>query len=171
MDNLLRHIPDVTVYQDDILVHSRTEEEHLATLEQVLSIMQNHNLRISYEKCKFMRPEVKFLGYRLSEGEIRALPNKIKDLLSAPAPRSAKELQSFMGLITYYSRFIKDLATRARCLYSMMGKKSVFTWDDEKEEVFQELKNTMASDPVLRTFDPRMPAVLYTDASSVGLGV
>ena len=75
-----------------------------------------------------------------------------------------------MGLITYYSRFIKDLATLAKPLYAMMAKNKNFNWDDKCEQIFQRLKEIMSEKPVLKAFDPEQPVFLYTDASSVGFG-
>ncbi len=108
METILQGIPGVVCYIDDILVTGKNEEEHLRSLNLVFSKLENHGFRLKRGKCKFMAKSVEYLGHKIDKDGISALPNKT--IVNAPHPTNVQELRSFLGLLNYYGKFIRNLA-------------------------------------------------------------
>ena len=111
MENLFQGIPNVIVYLDDILVTGPNDKEHLKTLSLVLSRLENAGLRVHRSKCEFMSPSVSYLGHMIDQYRLHPLKEKEKAVKDAPAPRNVSELKSYLGLLTYYSKFLSNMAT------------------------------------------------------------
>ena len=109
MEKILQSIPGVVVYLDDILITGKNEGEHLANLQQVLERFKQYGIRLKQAKCRIMKPSVDYLGYRIDKNGLHTLPEKIIAIQDAPRPKNVKELRSFLGLVNYYGRFIRDL--------------------------------------------------------------
>ena len=103
MENLLQGIPGVVVYIDDILVTGKTQEEHLAILERVLSRLESAGLRLKRNKCVFLAPSVIYLGYKIDAEGLHPVAEKVQAVTEAPRPTNVQELKSFLGLLTYYT--------------------------------------------------------------------
>jgi len=111
MESLKQGLPGVTVYIDDILVAGATEEEHLKRLEDVLTWLERAGLHAQKNKCHFIKSPVTFLGHRVDVDGLHSLPEKVEAVMKAPTPRNLKELKSFLGLLSYYSKFLRNLSS------------------------------------------------------------
>ena len=111
MDNMLKSIPGVCVYLDDVLISGSTEQEHLDRLNRVLALMAERGFRVAKEKCAFQQYEVSSLGHMIDKNGLHLLKNKVEAIVNAPAPTTATELKSFLGMCQIYSKFLSNLAT------------------------------------------------------------
>uniref|UniRef100_A0A3Q2ZZT4 Gypsy retrotransposon integrase-like protein 1 n=1 Tax=Kryptolebias marmoratus TaxID=37003 RepID=A0A3Q2ZZT4_KRYMA len=158
------------VYLDDILIYSKSFSEHLAALEEVLSRIGAAGLRLKAKKCQLARDHVVFLGHVLSAEGLRPDPRNTCKVKNWPIPRSATEVRAFLGLCSYYRRFVKNFAQRASPLVHLTGKNVPFRWTAECHEAFEFLRDTLCSEPVMCHPDFTQPFVLYTDASQAAVG-
>ena len=170
MEKLLQGIPGVVVYIDDILVTGKTEAEHLENLRQVLDRLKQHGLRLNRPKCRFMASSVDYLGYRLDRNGLHALPDKVAAMVDAPQPTNVQELRAFLGLVNYYGRFIRQLATLVYPLNRLLCKRTPWTWSKSCQQAFTKLKARLASTEVLAHYDMKLPLRLDCDASAYGVG-
>lgn len=170
MESVLNGIPGVTVYLDDILVTGPTEEEHLSALEKVLGRMSEAGLRLRRDKCVFLAPSVVYLGHRIDAQGLHPVTEKVKAVQEAPTPKNVTELQSYLGLLSYYSRFLPSLSTRLAPLYQLLKHDEPWSWKSAQEKAFVESKQSLLSSQVLVHFDPCLEIVLACDASAYGIG-
>ena len=160
----------VVVFIDDILIYSKSEEEHREHLQSVLRILRDHSLYAKLSKCEFWLKEVKFLGHVVSAEGVAVDPSKVEAVLQWESPKSVTEVRSFIGLAGYYRRFIQGFSQIAKPMTNLTKKDRPFIWADQCESAFQELKTRLTTAPVLTLPDPSQPYELYTDASLKGLG-
>ena len=139
----------VIIYIDDILVYSKTEEEHAEHLQLVLTKLRDHRLYAKFSKCEFWLKELIFLGHVVSAAGVAVIPDKIQSILDCPTPKSAKDIRSFLGLAGYYRRFIEGFSKIAKALTDLLKKNKQFVWSDKAEESFQTLKVKLTTTPVL----------------------
>jgi hypothetical protein len=172
MNDIMRPLLDkcVVVFLDDILVYSHSHEEHQQHLRRVLEILREHKLYAKLSKCEFGKSSVTFLGHVLSADGIHTEPNKIRAIESWPTPANVEELRSFLGLASYYRRFIKDHAKTTVLLTRLLKKDVPFTWATDEQRAFERLKRALVTAPVLRSPDPDLPYVVTTDASDFAVG-
>jgi hypothetical protein len=130
----------VVVFIDDILVYSRSEEEHEEHLHLALQKLQEHRLYAKLSKCEFWMKQVAFLGHVISKGGISMDPRKVQDVLSWNRPISVGNIQSFLGLAGYYRRFIKVFSKISKPMPELLEKDKKFEWTSAYEASFQELK-------------------------------
>jgi transposase InsO family protein len=157
------------VYLDDIIVYSSTFKQHVDLIAQVLHRMRKANLHLRLKKCRFALQEVTYLGHRISATGIAPLADKVRAVQEFPTPRDVKQLRSFLGLVTFYARFIPALATTARPLHELLRKNAPNEWTDTHQRAFQALKDALTSAPILAHPDFDRPFLLETDASDVGI--
>ena len=160
----------VVIFIDDILIFSKTEEEHEEHLRLVLQRLREHQLYAKFSKCEFWIDEVPFLGHIISKGGIAVDPSKVKDVLEWETPQTVKEVRSFLGLAGYYRRFIENFSKIAKPLTSLLEKNAAFIWTDERQMAFDELKKRLTTVPVLTLPDQSKRFTLYCDTSKHGLG-
>ncbi|PNX73285.1 retrotransposon-related protein [Trifolium pratense] len=160
----------VVVFIDDILVYSKSEEEHEEHLRIVLQTLKEKKLYAKLTKCEFWLKEVNFLGHVISSGGIAVDPAKVDAVLQWKTPESVTEIRSFLGLAGYYRRFIEGFSKLALPLTQLTRKGQAFVWDVQCETSFQELKKKLTSAPVLILPNPSESFVVYCDASKLGLG-
>jgi transposase InsO family protein len=164
----------VLVYLDDVLVMSRTPEEHLAHLRVVLETLRAHKFHAKASKCEFGRSSLKFLGHIVSDGGVQVDPDKVKVLREWPVPRSVSALRSFLGLATYFKRFVRGFSTMAAPLHHLTSDAARdYPWDAWRPpelQAFDAIKQALISPPVLAVPDFRRPFVIMSDASDLGCG-
>ena len=170
MESLLNGIPHVVVYLDDILVTGPTEAEHLAALEEVLKRLQAAGLLLKREKCTFMAPSVIYLGHKIDAQGLHPIPEKVKAVQEAPKPNNVTELKSYLGLLSYYSKFLPNLSAVLAPLYKLLRQREPWQWKEPQDKAFTESKKLLLSSQVLVHFDPTLSIHLACDASDYGLG-
>ncbi|XP_052733512.1 uncharacterized protein LOC128196492 [Vigna angularis] len=160
----------VVVFIDDILIYSKSFDEHEDHLRIVLGVLREKELYAKRSKCEFWMKEIQFLGHVVSAGGISVDPAKVKAVLDWENPRSVTEVRSFVGLAGYYRQFIEGFSKIVAPLTYLTRKDQPFAWTDRCEESFQELKRKLTSAPVLIIPDTAKPFEVYCDASYQGLG-
>jgi hypothetical protein len=160
----------VVVFIHDILIFSKTEEEHEKHLRLVLEKLRSNQLYSKFSKCEFWLTEVAFLGHVISVGGVSVDPGKVRDVLNWMPPTNVLEIQSFLGLAGYYRRFIKDFSKIANPMMKLLKKNNAFEWIEECQTSFEELKKHLTSAPVLVLPDLTKKFDIYCDASLQGLG-
>ena len=170
METLLWGLNGVSVYPDDILVTGSTHENHLHNLAAVLEQIEQAGLRFNRSKCFFLQPRLKYLGHVIDEAGRHPTEDKIRAIKEAPAPTNITELHSFLGMITYYSKFLPNMSTKLTPLYALLAKKKRWSWHTKEEAAFQLAKQALHSDAVLVHFDSSKPLILAYDASQYGIG-
>jgi hypothetical protein len=139
----------VIVFLDDILVYSKSEEEHEQHLRMVLQVLREHQLYAKLRKCSFYQRQIHYLGHIISEEGIVVDPEKVEAIREWSAPRNVVEVRSFMGLAGYYRRFIAGFSKIAHPITSLQRKEKKFQWTEECEKSFQRLKQLLTSAPIL----------------------
>jgi hypothetical protein len=160
----------VVVFIDDILVFSKTEEEHAEHLRLVLQKLREHQLYAKRSKCEFWLKEVSFPGHVVSNGGISVDPSKGKDVLNWKPPTNVSEIHSFLGLAGYYTRFIEGFSKLAKPMTALLEKNAKFVWSKECQANFEELKKRLTTTPVLVLPNLSKHFSIYCDASHLGLG-
>jgi hypothetical protein len=130
----------VVVFINDILVYSRSEEEHKENLHLALQQLREHRLYAKLSKCEFWMKQVALLGHVISKGGISVDPSKVQDVLSWSAPTSVGDIRSFLGLAGYYRRFIERFSKISKPMTELLEKDKKFEWTSACEASFQELK-------------------------------
>ena len=163
--------PDfVSVYLDDVLVFSETFEEHLHHLALVINRLLKAGLKLRPSKCHFICKQVQYLGHLITPSGILPNPGRTDAVRIYPTPQSVKEVRQFLGLASYYRRFVEGFASIAQPLHNLTRKGALFSWDAECEGAFKTLKEKLVEPPVLAYPDFSKSFVLETDASARGLG-
>jgi hypothetical protein len=139
----------VTVFIDDTLVYSRSEEDHEDHLRLVLKKLRDHRLYTKWSKCEFWLKQVAFLGHIFSKRGIAVDLSNNEDMLSWNAPMSASDIQSFLGLSRYYWRFIEGFSKISKPMTELLEKDKKFKWTPTYEASFQELKKRLTTTPIL----------------------
>jgi hypothetical protein len=160
----------VVVFLDDILIYSKTEEEHAEHLRLVLETLREHQLYAKLSKCEFWLSEVAFLGHIVSAGGISVDPEKIQAILDWLSPTNVFEIRSFLGLAGYYRKFVEGFSSIAKPMTQLLKKDKKFEWTQKCEDSFQELKKRLTSAPILIMPDVTRSFDMYCDASRLGLG-
>ena len=158
------------VYLDDIVVYSKTTEQHLERLEAVLTRLSRAGLKLKPEKCKFFQKSVSFLGHIISDQGIGTDPEKIRAVVEWPVPTNVRQVRSFIGLASYYRRFVRDFVKTAAPLHALMKKNQRFSWGVKQQQSFEELKIALTTPPILAMPNDTGEFVLDTDASDTGIG-
>ena len=177
------HLNNCLIYLDDVIIFSKTYEEHLEHLESVFHRLQECGLKLSPKKCKFFKRKVRYVGYIVSESGIEADPEKVDKIQNWPTPTTPEKVRQFLGFAGYYRKFVKDFSKIARPLSELMPKSAskksaakqraegvAWKWGSAQEEAFSELKRRLCSPPILAYPDFTKPFELHTDASTMGLG-
>ncbi|GBM40902.1 Retrovirus-related Pol polyprotein from transposon 297 [Araneus ventricosus] len=172
METVLRGLSSEAclVYLDDIIIVGRTFEERFNNLRKVFQRLQKANLKLSPKKCRFFQKEVTYLGHVISAKGVKTDPEKIKAVVDWPRPETVHYLRSFLGLCTYYRRFVKNFSTIARPLHKLTEAKSNFNWTEECEKSFNGLKQSLTFSSILTYPRTDKDFILDTDASNEGIG-
>ena len=181
-------LKECLIFIDDILIFSRTFEEHIERLESVCSRLATHKLKLKPSKCEFFKSSISYLGHVVSQNGIEADPAKTEVIKNWPTPRNVKAVRSFLGFAGYYRRFVKDFAKVAKPLNILLEghglnkikdgcrrkkkckQATPWIWGDQQELAFNTLKQKLSEPPILAIANYDLPFKLHTDASGLGLG-
>ena len=133
----------VVVYLDDILIFTKTMEEHREIVREVLKRLQDNDLYLRPQKCEFDRTEIEYLGMIIRHNEVRMDPAKVEAIVAWEAPKNLKALQAFTGFANFYRRFIKDFSGIARPLNDLTKKDTPWRWGPEQQKAFDTLVNNL----------------------------
>ena len=172
MDKVLKPVlfDFALVYLDDIIVFSKTIEEHFVHLDRVFSLLARDGLKMKTTKCEFFKGKLEYLGFIVSREGVAPNPSKVESILKYPEPNNVKELQSFLGLASYYRKFIRAFAEKAHHLTMLTRKDIAWEWGDAQRDAFSCIKQCLVSEPVLGYPDFTREFIIHTDASGFGIG-
>ena len=157
-------------YFDDIIIRSGTYEQHLHDIDRVLSAFGKEGVKLKMKKCRFAKESITFLGHTITKNLVTPNDDNIKAVLNMPPPKNVKQIQRFLGTVNVYNKFIENHAQLRKPLTDLLKKDAVFCWTEDCQAAFDLLKQALTAKPVLKIFDPTKPCILYTDASSIGIG-
>jgi hypothetical protein len=172
MNHILRDVLDIFVisYLDDILIYSKTQEEHLSHVAKVLDILKTQRLCLKASKCAFVQKKVEFCGHFVGSEGLEITPSKIKAMQVRPHCKNISDLQKFLGSAVWFHDFIMDFASIAEPLTRLLSPKIPWHWGAEQEEAVTLMIYLITSAPVLKFFDPSLKTFIYTDASDFAIG-
>src|SRR4051812_38746296 len=172
MNHILRYLigKSVVVYLDDILVCSKSLEEHVTHVKEVLQILRHEKLYANLPKCTFAKDKLIFLGFVVSSNGIEVDVSKVKDIRDCPIPTNVSELRSFHGLAGFYRRFVKDFSTIACPLNELTKKNVPFVWGKAQQHAFDELKKKLKEAPLLVLPNFEKTFEIECDASGLEIG-
>jgi hypothetical protein len=160
----------VVVFIDDIVIYSKSEEEHARQLRVILQRLWDHQLYAKFSKCAFTQKEVPFLRHIISAEEIIVDLSKVQEILDWKSPRSVTQIRSFHGLVGYYHRFISNFSKIAKPMTKLLEKVVKFKWSPQCKEAFLTLKKLLTTAPMLAQPYIEMSFDVYCDASGTGIG-
>lgn len=160
----------VLVYIDDVIIFSKTFEDHLGHIANVFDRLRKAGMTLKPSKCRFAVGKVLYLGHFLSKAGIEVDPSKTEAVSSFPVPKTLKQLRGFLGMANYYRRFIEGMSKRSAPLNELLKKDTKFAWTDRQQNAFDDIKKALTSAPVLVYPDVNKPFVLTTDASDEAIG-
>lgn len=162
--------PNAYVYLDDIIVCSPDFQSHLTHLKEIFKRLREAGLTINQEKCEFCKTQVEYLGHVVTREGIKMNEKKIEAVIKIKQPVNAKEVRRFIGMTSWYRKFIPEYASITAPLVALLKKGKRFQWNEDQEKSFNKVKQILTSDPVLIRADFNKPFILQTDASDTGLG-
>lgn len=170
MDKVLAGLQGVGCILDDLLITGKDDAEHLQNLEATLQRLQQFGIKLRREKCALMQPSVEYFAFKVDASGIQPSVAKVEAISKVSVPQNVKELQSFLGLVNYYRKFIPEMSSISQPLNRLLEKGVKWSWDSNCQAVFERLKSTLTTAEVLVHYDPEKPLVLAADASPWGLG-
>jgi len=173
MNKLLRDLINmgkVVAFIDDVIIGTEMEEGHNELVAEVIRRLEENDLYVKPEKCKWKVREVEFLGVVIGPEGIKMEEEKVKGVLEWPTLKCVKDVQKFLGLANYYRRFIKEFASVARPLHDMVKKDKKWDWTERQEKAFKELKEQFTKEPVLAAPDINKKMRMEIDVSDYVIG-
>ena len=172
MHSIFHNVVDdfAIVYMDDILIFSKTEEEHARHVETVLELLRDNGLYLKPAKCRFLQNSIEYLGYRVSAEGLLPSPSKIEAIKSLATPKNVADVRKFLGLTGYYRRFVREYASIAKPLSDLLRDSVEFVWSKECQQSFEALSRAIISEPLLRLPDFSRPFIITSDASDIAVG-
>src|ERR1035438_4389434 len=160
----------MVIYIDDILIFSKSKEEHAGHVQHVLEKLCQNKLFAKLSKCDFAKDKVEYLGHIVSAQGIHPDPKKVSVIKDWPRPKSVHELQHFLGMVNFYRRFMEKFAHVAQPLTDLLLQECPFEWHDREQGAFEQLKGALMKTPVLLLPNLNMPFTVTTDASQIAIG-
>jgi len=160
----------VFVFLDDILIFSKSKEEHLTHLEQVFSIFRKHKVKLNIGKCHFFKEKVEVLGHMVTKDGLTTMESKVEAVKNWNRPSNINEVRSFLGTVGYYRKFIPNFSKLAAPLTILLRKNCSFFWGEEQQLAFDILKSALINAPILRFPDYSKQFIIRTDACAEGIG-
>jgi len=170
METSTAGLEGIGIFQDDIIIAGSTITEHNSRLEKLLNVLSNVGLRVKLNKCKFIQKSIEYLGHRLDENGLHTLTKHTDVIKNAMVPENKTLLKSFLGLVTYYIKFIPNAANILKPLYMLLRNGTEWNWTSECDQAFNKVKQILISKPVLAHYDHNIPVKLVVDSSSYALG-
>jgi len=170
IESITKKLEGVEVFIDDIIVSGKTIPEHNTRLEKLLNALGLAGLRVRERKCTFLRTAVEYLGHKIDGQGLHTLDKHTAAIREAAAPQDRHELKSFLGLVTYYTKFVKNAVQILKPLYDLLKEGAKWAWSKEAGNAFDSIKSILSSKPVLDHYDPSVPIKLMVDASSYAIG-
>jgi len=161
---------DTAIFIDDILIATNTEEGHNELVEEVLRRLEENDLFVKLEKCRWKVREVEFLGVIIGLKGVKMQKEKVEGVLNWPTSKNVKEVQKFLRLANYYRRFIKNFVKIATPLHVLVRKEQKWKWEKEQEEAFGKLKKVFATEPILAILDIDREMRVEADALDYAMG-
>ena len=169
IDNVLQGCSKFTMgYLNDIIIFSKTEEEHIEHLEHIFTKLREYGLKMKREKCDFFKKHLQYLGHLISEEGFEPLPEKIKSIKNMPPLKTAKEVKQFLGLAGYYRKFVTRFADLSRPLTNLTRQNVEFEWTEKCQKSFDNPRELLVKYPILQYPDPNKDYTLFTDMSKFG---
>ena len=160
----------VCVYLGNILIFTKTLSEHWNIMQRVLECLWEHKLYLKLEKCKFEQRQIEYLRVIVLEGQVEMDPVKVSGVAEWPTPQNKKEVQSFVGFVNFYQRFIKDFSHHAPALFDLTKKDVGWKWEELEQVAFNGLKELITSAPVLIFPDNSHLYCIEADSSNAATG-
>ena len=144
-----------------MIITSKTDEEHLENLEKLLKQLQDAGLKVNKEKCEFFRDRVQFCEHEIDSKGLYKTQEKIEAVVNGPRPENVPHLRSFLGLLSYYNRFLPNVSTVLHPLNQLLEQDSKWQWTEQYQQAFTEAKRMITSEQVLTHYDPALPEGLH----------
>ncbi len=171
LNDLLQNVKNVKIFMDDVLIFSKSFEEHINHVKQVLQILKEKGAKVNFEKSKFGVEEVTFLGQRISKEGVRADLSKLELYKGLKPPSTIKQLRRLVGIFNWFRKFVPNMSVKiARISEKLKGKEVKVTWTSEDENIRQEIFNEIEKNTMLAHPDLNKNFLLQTDASNEGIG-
>ncbi|KAI5716006.1 hypothetical protein M8J77_025889 [Diaphorina citri] len=171
MNEILQSVPNTVVYLDDILLFTENKEDHFRILELIMKRLSDHNMKLQLDKSEFLKTETTYLGHVISSEGAKPNPEKLRCIEKYPIPRTTTQIKSFLGLVGYYRKYIKDFAKVAKPLTACLKKDAIIDIKDiAYNEAFHSLKSALMNEPVLKYPNFSKQFTLTTDASNFAIG-
>ena len=164
----------VVVYLDDVLIFSKTQEDHFQQLEAVFQLLRKHHIYIKLKKCSFFQKKATFLGYDIDEEGLHLNTKKLKKLKEWPEPKTKAELHSFLGFMQFLALSIKGSAGSITPFTNLMKQEADWKWGEKEQDSFQSVKRSAMEAPTLKLIDPEDSGAkyeLHTSDSGYAIGV
>ena len=160
----------VVVYLDDILIFTKTLEEHWKVVRRVMEVFQKYSLSLKWEKCEFEKTSVEYLRVVISHDLVEMDPAKVARVSEWPTPSNKKEVQSFLGFINFYQRLIEGFLCITQSLFDLTKADSTFKWSSEQKSAFDTLRDKITLAPILVLPDNSRPYCVEADSSDFAMG-
>ena len=170
ISQMIQGIPGVKNMSDDIIIYSKTRDEHMKTIQRVLQRLRDHNITANKDKCQFVKEEILFFGHVFSKNGISPSEDKISAIKNASPPQSSDEVRSLLGMAQYVARFCPNYSSIVDPLRKLTRKDILWNWGPKQKLSFKMLKESMANWKMIRYFDTELSTELIVDASPFGLG-
>ena len=170
IDTVVKGLKCTSAFFDDMIVTGATDEEHLQNLDALLTRLEERGFRLKLKKCEFFQKSLKFLGHMVDKAGVHPDPEKLRAIEEAKRPDSKETLRSFIGMVTYYAKFIPNASAIMSPLYKLLRKDVRYNWAVEQQHAFNDIKRLLSCAPVLAHYDETLPLGVTADASSYGLG-
>lgn len=170
MSAMVSGLDKTAAYMDDVIVSGTDETEHQSNLLKLLTRIQEYGFQLRIEKCEFYMSSIKYLGHVIDHQGIRPDPQKIESITNMPPPTDVPSLQSYLGAINYYGKFVDKIHSLRKPLDSLLTKQAIWNWTPECQKSFNEFKEILKSDLLLTHYDPSKQIIVAADASNTGIG-
>lgn len=150
MENVLRNIDGTVAFYDDIIISGKSEEEVCCRLKEVLNKLSLVGFTVKKEKCKLFKDSATFLGYKIDKEGLHVPETRVKAITAAPIPCNVSQLEAFLGLVTYYGKFIKNMSTIANPLYKLLKNNTAYEWGSDQNKAFDGIKKALLSKEVFK---------------------